>query len=186
MVKLIPNTITFIRLLLAIPITINIYQGNEGLALILFIIAGLSDGFDGFLARKFSWESKFGQLLDPLADKCLILSTLLALAFAELLPLWFVGLLLIRDAIAVMGSMLYLMVFEGRNTESNRWGKHYTGWTIALFIITLLQETFQVGAVLFALLYQIALIGALLFTILSLFYYFKKQGRELYAELFGE
>ena len=78
MVKLIPNTITFIRLLLAIPITINIYQGNEGLALILFIIAGLSDCLDGFLARKFSWESKFGQLLDPLADKCLILSSLLA------------------------------------------------------------------------------------------------------------
>ena len=93
---------------------------------------------------------------------------------------------MIRDAIAVMGSMLYLMVFEGRNTESNRWGKHYTGWTIALFIITLLQETFQVGAVLFDFLYKIALVGALFFTTLSLFYYFKNQGKELYEVLFGE
>jgi len=185
-VKQIPNTITLIRLLLAIPITINIYQGNEGLALILFIIAGLSDGLDGFLARKFSWQSKFGQLLDPLADKCLILSTLLALAFAELLPLWFVALLLIRDAIAVMGSMLYLMIFEGRNTESNRWGKHYTGWTIALFIITLLQESFGAGMLIFNLLFPVALIGVLVFTALSLFYYFKNQGKELYGQLFGE
>jgi cardiolipin synthase len=182
--QLIPNVITSLRLLLAIPICIFIYQGNELLALLLFIFAGISDGFDGYLARRFTWESEFGKLLDPLADKCLILSTLLALAYVQLLPIWLVSILLVRDALAVMGSMLYLMLFEGRNSESNRWGKHFTGWTIALFIITLLQESISAYSMLLNLLYEIAVVGVLIFTALSVFTYARKQGKEVYKHLF--
>ena len=184
MLQLIPNLITSLRLLLAIPICIFIYQGNELLALLLFIFAGISDGFDGYLARRFTWESEFGKLLDPLADKCLILSTLLALAYVQLLPIWLVSILLVRDALAVMGSMLYLMLFEGRNSESNRWGKHFTGWTIALFIITLLQESISAYSMLLNLLYEIAVVGVLIFTALSVFTYARKQGKEVYKHLF--
>ena len=184
MFQLIPNVITSLRLLLAIPICIFIYQGNELLALLLFIFAGISDGFDGYLARRFTWESEFGKLLDPLADKCLILSTLLALAYVQLLPIWLVSILLVRDALAVMGSMLYLMLFEGRNSESNRWGKHFTGWTIALFIITLLQESINSYSMLLNLLYEIAVVGVLIFTALSVFTYARKQGKEGYKHLF--
>ena len=184
MLQLIPNVITSLRLLLAIPICIFIYQGNELLALLLFIFAGISDGFDGYLARRFTWESEFGKLLDPLADKCLILSTLLALAYVQLLPIWLVSILLVRDALAVMGSMLYLMLFEGRNSESNRWGKHFTGWTIALFIITLLQESISSYSMLLNLLYEIAVIGVLIFTALSVFTYAREQGKEVYKHLF--
>jgi len=182
--QLIPNVITSLRLLLAIPICIFIYQGNELLALLLFIFAGISDGFDGYLARRFTWESEFGKLLDPLADKCLILSTLLALAYVQLLPIWLVSILLVRDALAVMGSMLYLMLFEGRNSESNRWGKHFTGWTIALFIITLLQESIRTYSMLLNLLYEIAVVGVLIFTALSVFTYAREQGKEVYKNLF--
>ena len=184
MLQLVPNVITSLRLLLAIPICIFIYQGNELLALLLFIFAGISDGFDGYLARRFTWESEFGKLLDPLADKCLILSTLLALAYVQLLPIWLVSILLVRDALAVMGSMLYLMLFEGRNSESNRWGKHFTGWTIALFIITLLQESISAYSMLLNLLYEIAVVGVLIFTALSVFTYARKQGKEVYKHLF--
>ena len=184
MLQLIPNLITSLRLLLAIPICISIYQGNELLALLLFIFAGISDGFDGYLARRFTWESEFGKLLDPLADKCLILSTLLALAYVQLLPIWLVSILLVRDALAVMGSMLYLMLFEGRNSESNRWGKHFTGWTIALFIITLLQESINSYSMLLNLLYEVAVVGVLIFTALSVFTYAREQGQEVYKHLF--
>ena len=184
MVQMIPNALTSLRLLLAIPICIFIYQGNELFALLLFIFAGISDGFDGYLARRFSWETEFGKLLDPLADKCLILSTLLALAYVQLLPIWLVSILLVRDALVVMGSMLYLMLFEGRNSESNRWGKHFTGWTIALFIITLLQESISAYSMLLNLLYEIAVVGVLIFTALSVFTYARKQGKEVYKHLF--
>ena len=184
MLHFIPNIITFFRLLLTVPVSISIYNGNEGLALILFIFAGLSDGFDGYLARKFRWESKLGKILDPLADKCLIVATLLALAFAQLLPIWLAALLIIRDGIAMTGAMLYLTVFEGKNTESNRWGKHYTGWTIALFILVLLKQTFQSQPYLIELLYQISIVGVLLFTGLSIFFYLKDQGKEVFDKLF--
>ena len=73
-----PNLITALRFILVIPISIYIYQENYFYALILFIVAGLSDGLDGYIARKFNWTSEFGQFADPLADKCLILVTLLS------------------------------------------------------------------------------------------------------------
>tara|TARA_B100001013_G_scaffold307019_1_gene210404 strand:+ start:247 stop:807 length:561 start_codon:yes stop_codon:yes gene_type:complete len=184
MTSWIPNLITSLRLLLVIPIGISIYQGNDLQALILFIFAGLSDGFDGFLARKFNWESKSGELLDPLADKCLILTTLLALAFANKLPIWLVSILLARDAIIVMGAMLYMMFFDGRNTLSNRWGKHYTGWTIALFIIVLLQDLLITWPILFSQLLQIAKIGVLAFTFLSLLSYLRDPGKQIFSQLF--
>ena len=126
---------------MVIPISVSIYQGNYFTALVLFIVAGLSDGLDGYLARKFKWTSEFGQFADPLADKCLILATLLALAFSERLPLWFVYTMLTRDGLVLIGSMLYLLLFDRNQASSNRWGKHYTGWTIALFIIVPVSYT---------------------------------------------
>ena len=94
------------------------------MALILFILAGLSDGLDGYLARRYNWTSEFGQFADPLADKCLILATLLALAFSERLPLWFVYTMLARDGLILIGFMLYLLLFDNKQALSNRWGKH--------------------------------------------------------------
>ena len=185
MLSSIPNLITSLRLLLAIPISISIYQGKEELALILFVMAGVSDSLDGFLARKYNWESKSGQLLDPLADKCLILGTLLALAFSAKLPLWLVSILLTRDAIIVLGAILYLKLFDNANTISNRWGKHYTGWTIALFVIVLLQDILVGLSDLFDLLLVLAKLGVLAFGSLSLLFYFRDPGRVIFTQLFG-
>ena len=182
----IPNIITIIRILLAIPIYISIYQGYELIALILFSIAGISDWFDGFLARKFNWSSNFGEIVDPLADKVLILATLLALAFSGALPFWLISTLLARDAILVMGSLAYLMLFEGENPLPNRWGKHYNGWTIALFLIVLLQGLFSDLDLIRILniLFPIAVVGVLFFLFMSLLYYFKDQGKKIYRKLF--
>ena len=80
-----------------------------------------------------------------------------------------------------MGSMTYLMLFEGNNSLPNRWGKHYNGWTIALFIIILLEGVFLNFPGLF---FQVAVIGVLFFLIMSLYFYFKEQGVQIYQKLF--
>ena len=176
----IPNLITGLRFVLVIPISIYIYQGNDLLALILFIVAGLSDGLDGYLARKYNWFSEFGQFADPLADKCLILATLLAFAFSEKLPLWFVYMMLSRDGIILIGAMLHLLLFENRQALPNRWGKHYTGWTIALFIIVLIQSSFSILPFYIE---WIAMIGVMFFTFLSLSTYLMNEGKNIFKEI---
>ena len=176
----IPNLITGLRFVLVIPISIYIYQGNDLLALILFIVAGLSDGLDGYLARKYNWFSEFGQFADPLADKCLILATLLAFAFSEKLPLWFVYMMLSRDGIILIGAMLHLLLFENRQALPNRWGKHYTGWTIALFIIVLIQSSFSILPFYIE---WIAMIGVVFYTFLSLSTYLMNEGKNIFKEI---
>ena len=150
------------------------------MALVLFIIAGISDGIDGYLARRFNWTSDFGQFADPLADKCLILATLLALAFSERLPLWFVYTMLTRDGLVLIGSMLYLLLFDSNQASSNRWGKHYTGWTIALFIIVLMGSSFSF---LPWFVEWIAMSGVLIFIVLSLGSYLNKEGRDIFRKI---
>ncbi len=179
MLSVLPNLITGIRFLLVIPISIGIYQGNDILALSLFVVAGLSDWLDGYLARKFNWISDFGQFADPLADKCLVLATLLALAFSGKLPLWFVYTMLARDGIILIGAMLFLLLFEDKQALPNRWGKHYTGWTIALFIIVLIRSSFDFLPLFIE---WIAMSGVLLFICLSLFIYINKEGRIIFKE----
>ena len=180
MLSVIPNFITALRFILVIPISISIYQGNYFMALILFIVAGISDGLDGYIARRFNWTSEFGQFADPLADKCLILATLLALAFSERLPLWFVYTMLARDGLVLIGSMLYLLLFDSNQALPNRWGKHYTGWTIALFIIILTDSSFNF---LPQLLEWIAMLGVLIFIVLSLGSYLNQEGRAIFKQI---
>ena len=180
MLSVIPNLITGLRFILVIPISVSIYQENYLMALVLFIVAGLSDGLDGYLARRFNWTSEFGQFADPLADKCLILATLLALAFSERLPLWFVYTMLTRDGLVLVGSMLYLLLFDNNQALSNRWGKHYTGWTIALFIIVLIGSSFSS---LPWFVEWIAMSGVLVFIVLSLGSYCNKEGRDIFRKI---
>ena len=180
MLSAIPNIITTIRFLSVIPISVFIYQGNDFFALILFIMAGLSDGLDGYLARKYNWISQFGQFLDPLADKFLIVGTLLALAFTNKLPLWFVYTVLSRDGIILVGSMLYLLLFESSEALPNKWGKHYTGWTIALFIIIRLRASLEIIPIY---LEYVAMSGVLFYILLSVTSYLRKEGKEIFKHI---
>ena len=97
----IPNLITLGRILLVPVIVWAITSGQMAIAFVLFFIAGLSDAVDGFLAKRFNMQSEIGALLDPLADKCLLVSIYVALGITADIPRWLVILVVSRDIIIV-------------------------------------------------------------------------------------
>jgi cardiolipin synthase len=93
----VPNALSAARLL-GVPVFLwAILSERDGLALVLLFLAGLTDYLDGKIARKYGLVSRVGQLLDPVADRLYIASTLLGLAWREVIPWWLVGILLARE-----------------------------------------------------------------------------------------
>jgi len=103
----IPNLISFLRILLTIPVVWLLIERQFTAALILFVVAGFSDGLDGFLAKRYAWQSRLGGLLDPLADKALLMSSFLVLGVLGLIPVWLVMLVIFRDLLIVGGALYY-------------------------------------------------------------------------------
>ena len=106
----IPNLITIARLLLVPLIVWLMISGQSGAAFVLFIVAGVSDAVDGFLARSFNLRSTLGTYLDPLADKALLVSIYISLAVLAEVPLWVVILVVSRDLFIVGAVVLSWML----------------------------------------------------------------------------
>jgi cardiolipin synthase len=102
-----PNVISFVRLLAVMPVVYLLLEHEFGWALALFAAAGLSDGVDGFLAKQFGWQSRLGGILDPLADKTLLVVCFLVLGTLSLIPVWLVVAVICRDLLIVGGATLY-------------------------------------------------------------------------------
>jgi cardiolipin synthase (CMP-forming) len=105
-----PNLITIARILL-VPVVVWAIASHEmQVAFILFLLAGVSDAVDGFLAKRFHMKSELGAYLDPLADKVLIVSIYVALGITEAIPRWIVILVVSRDILIVGGIMLAVLL----------------------------------------------------------------------------
>lgn len=103
----IPNLISLARLL-SVPVLVwAIVDGRMMLAFWLFVAAGVSDAVDGFIAKRFGFQSELGSYLDPLADKALLVSIYITLGARGYLPNWVVILVVSRDLMIVGGAMLY-------------------------------------------------------------------------------
>lgn len=99
------NTITLGRLI-AVPFIVwQILDGHHALAFWLFVAAGVSDGVDGFLAKRCGMETMLGRYLDPIADKVLLVSLFVALGWQNILPVWLVLLVASRDFL-IIGAVL--------------------------------------------------------------------------------
>ncbi len=105
--KYMPNGLTIMRLCLVIPTIWAIFNAYFLLALFCFMLAAISDGVDGWLARRYQWQSRFGSIADPLADKLLISGCLLALTYCSHFPVMLMALILLRDVVIVSGALLY-------------------------------------------------------------------------------
>jgi cardiolipin synthase len=103
----IPNLLCVLRIVLTVPIAWAILDGRYPLALALFFIAGVTDGLDGFLAKRYSWQSRLGGLLDPAADKLLLVAAFVTLWVAGYVPGWLLAAVVMRDLVIVIGAGVY-------------------------------------------------------------------------------
>ncbi len=106
-----PNLITVLRILLVGPMSAFLLQGRYREAMVIFIVAGLSDALDGLLARHYGWTSRIGAALDPLADKLLVAALIVILTLQAHIPIWLAILIVGRDFIIMGGAGLYRLLF---------------------------------------------------------------------------
>lgn len=134
-----PNAISLLRIALVAPILLLILQGDYGWALALFVIAGFSDGLDGYLAVRFGWTTRLGGLLDPAADKLLITGMFITLAVTQHIPVWLAAIVILRDLVIVGGAMAYNFLVKPVPGEPTRISKLNTALQM-LFVLFVLSR----------------------------------------------
>ncbi len=136
----IPNYITILRLLLVPFVIWAMLTGQQLMAFLGFLSAGISDGVDGYIARRYDMKSELGTYLDPVADKLLLVSVFIVLAYQEMLPLWLVAMVVFRDGLIVSAVMLSAVM--GRPVEMHPLfvSKANTAAQIALAALVLAQH----------------------------------------------
>jgi cardiolipin synthase len=134
----IPNLITLTRIILVLPVVYGIVWQQYPMAMFVFAIAGLSDGVDGYLARKFQWRSRFGALMDPAADKLLLWASSIALVLVDQFPVYLLLLLVVRDLMIIGGAGIFFMLTGPFHIAPSRWGKFSTFLHISLLLLIML------------------------------------------------
>jgi len=124
-------------MILVAPVVLFMLEGKFEWALGLFIVAGLSDAIDGFLAKKFNWVSRLGEILDPLADKLLMVSCYLVLWWLNYLPTVLVAIVIGRDIVIVLGAIAYHYNFKSISIRPTFISKANTTAQILLICIVL-------------------------------------------------
>lgn len=153
------NALTLFRALAGIPIFIAIGYGEQTVALVLFGFAAISDALDGFLARRGKTADGLGMLLDPLADKALVLLTLIALALAGSAPLGVAAIVVVREVL--VGAVRVLGYRNGLRTHAAPAGKVKTTCEMAALALLIARPTVLAADVGAVLLTVAALIGIL-------------------------
>lgn len=134
----IPNLLSLLRIILIVPLTIFVWQGNLLLILIIVVIALASDFLDGILARRLNQISEVGKILDPLADKLAIGTILLVLYLKQQVPLWLVMVVIGRDVAILIAGLLYARKYKFV-MPSNFIGK-VTANVLALMVIAFILD----------------------------------------------
>ena len=135
----VPNTLTLSRLVLAIGMMVLLsmtFSFSKSLALVVFVVAAITDYFDGYLARKVYGESSFGKLMDPLTDKILVCAAFVSFVELRLVPAWLVVVIISREFL-VTGLRL-LAANKGMVIPAGQWGKHKMVWQLVAVIALLL------------------------------------------------
>lgn len=138
----IPNLITLLRFLLVPAVIYAMLVGAMGWALAGFVVAGISDGVDGFIARQFDQRSELGAYLDPIADKLLLVSVFVVLGLMGELPLWLVIVAVSRDALIVTAVLISTVMANPVEVKPLLVSKVNTAVQILLASIVLFELAF--------------------------------------------
>jgi cardiolipin synthase len=139
----IPNAISIMRILLIAPIILLFVNDEFGWALGLFVIAGLSDGVDGYIAKKYDWDTRLGAFLDPAGDKLLVAWSFGTLAFLGHVPVWMAVIVISRDVIIVAGSFIYHYLVHRLEGDPTVISKLNTGLEFAFLIFVMSKAGFD-------------------------------------------
>ena len=164
-----PNQLTLLRMIFVPFIVIHLVEGRYLWALVVFIIAGFSDGLDGLLARRLHQQTLLGQYLDPIADKLLLSTMFLVLSILHKIPWKYTVLVFSRD-ISILAASAVLFAIAGlRNFKPSIFGKANTFSQIAAVFFVLLLQVYRLNWVFIAA--KVFLRATFFFTILSALHY---------------
>ncbi|HZG28082.1 MAG TPA: CDP-alcohol phosphatidyltransferase family protein [Ensifer sp.] len=141
----IANMITIARLL-SVPLVLYcLLHGDMRLAFYIFLFAGLSDAIDGTIARKFDLQTELGAWMDPVADKLLMVSVFVMLAWLDIIPDWIVFLAVTRDALIVGAFMISTLMGNPIKVAPLMVSKANTAFQIMLIVTVLSDQAFNLG-----------------------------------------
>jgi len=135
-----PNLITISRIGLA-PVLILLLKDQEYAAsLAVFFLAGISDGLDGWIAKRYQYQSRLGSILDPLADKTLLITSYVMLTLLNHLPFWLMLTVTFRDLLIVGGYLVYTSMVGPVHMHPSWLSKFNTFMQITLVVVLLAQQ----------------------------------------------
>lgn len=138
-----PNLVSSIRMVLVVPIAVALAHHRILTTLWLFGVAGASDALDGFLAKRFGWQTELGGILDPLADKLMLATGFVMLWLLRLVPLWLTATVIARDCIIVLGAVSYRILLGPIKAKPSRVSKFNTLAQVTFILVVLGTQQFS-------------------------------------------
>lgn len=138
-----PNLISALRIVLVAPMLVAIVLRRSEAALVIAGIAGVSDGVDGYLARRFHWQSRLGSILDPVADKLMLVGCMLTLGWLQMAPRWLVALVVARDGVIALGALAWHRVLHNFEAHPSWLSKGTTVAQIGFVLLVLADRAFD-------------------------------------------
>jgi cardiolipin synthase len=139
----IPNLLTLARIGLVPWLLVLLQESEFGWSLALFVVAGVTDGLDGYIAKRFNARSTLGAILDPVADKALLVSAYVMLSVMNLIPFWLMVAVVFRDVVIVGGYLIMVLFFGAVQMQPLKISKLNTFFQISYIGLVLCALAWQ-------------------------------------------
>lgn len=137
----IPNLLTLLRILACPVLVLLLYERHYDVALAVFVVAGVTDGLDGFIAKRFNLVTSLGSILDPIADKLLIACSYAMLAILGDIPFWLLVVVMFRDIVIIVGYLILVNMQHDVPMKPSYPSKLNTFLQICLVVAVLIQQS---------------------------------------------